>query len=94
MRLNCDWEGASREARLRNQRRTLLTYSPNREGERKKARGRKPEAVSAELYAHDFNSVQRRGRIAMLVLNGLLFVLLSFAVRRAWPSSHTKVSAQ
>ena len=53
------------------------------------------EFTEQDVYVNnDFNSVQRRARIAMLVLNGLLFVLLSFAVRRAWPSSHAKVSAQ
>jgi hypothetical protein len=38
-----------------------------------------------DVYVNnDSNSVQRRARIAMLVLNGLLLVLLSFAVRRAF----------
>ena len=33
---------------------------------------------------NDFNSVQRRARIAMWMLNGLLLVALAFAVRRAF----------
>jgi 4-amino-4-deoxy-L-arabinose transferase-like glycosyltransferase len=33
---------------------------------------------------NDFNSVQRRARIAMWTLNGLLLVALAFAVRRAF----------
>ena len=43
------------------------------------------EFTEQDVYVNnDFNSVQRRARIAMLVLNGLLLVLLSFAVRRAF----------
>jgi len=38
-----------------------------------------------DVYLHnDFNSVQRRARIAMWALNGLLLVLLGFALRRAF----------
>lgn len=38
-----------------------------------------------DVYLHnDFNSVQRRARIAMWTLNGLLLVLFAFAVRRAF----------
>ena len=43
------------------------------------------EFAEQDVYVNnDSNSVQRRARIAMLVLNGLLLVLLSFAVRRAF----------
>ena len=35
-------------------------------------------------FNNDFNSVQRRARIAMWTLNGLLLVALAFAVRRAF----------
>ena len=35
-------------------------------------------------FNNDFRSVQRRARIAMWVLNGLLLILLAFALRRAF----------
>lgn len=47
------------------------------------------ERVFAEqdVYLHnDFNSVQRRARIAMWTLNGLLLMLFAFAVRRVFGS--------
>ena len=38
-----------------------------------------------DVYSHnDFHSVQRRARVAMWTLNGLLLVLLAFAVRRTF----------
>jgi hypothetical protein len=43
------------------------------------------EFTEQDVYVNnDSNSVQRRARIAMFVLNGLLLVLLSFAARRAF----------
>jgi hypothetical protein len=41
--------------------------------------------TAEDVYLNnDFNSVQRRARIAMWTLNGLLFVALAFAVRRTF----------
>jgi hypothetical protein len=38
-------------------------------------------------FNNDFNSMQRRARIAMLTLSGLLLVALAFAVRSAFGTS-------
>jgi len=48
-------------------------------------KGDERDFAEQDVYLkNDFNSVQRRARIAMWMLNGLLLVALAFAVRRAF----------
>ena len=48
-------------------------------------KGDERDFAEEDVYFHnDFNSVQRRARIAMWTLNGLLLVALAFAARRAF----------
>ena len=48
-------------------------------------KGDERDFTEQDVYLNnDFNSVQRRARIAMWTLNGLLLVLLAFAVRRTF----------
>jgi tetratricopeptide (TPR) repeat protein len=48
-------------------------------------KGDERDFAEQDVYLNnDFNSVQRRARIAMWMLNGLLLIALAFAVRRAF----------